>query len=322
MTGLPPAVVEKPSGAHEAVLKTWPVVLTVLTALCYLLGYIHQHSYAATLGITALRNSVPKEQFIIDGLMVLLSLIYPSAVAVGLVLLIHFVLNSLFGPDRRHLSTKILGLLRSAFHKSVPPAWRPTALAIWAFFLASTLHVLLVIAVQWSRGLPLEHAPTLGGPAMQLLWEQTDNAGWGVLELVSVTITAVTTLLGWASTRIQNIQRRAVFSLVGILLCVALIFDYTQLAGFTDTITTYPVVGFAGQQDLVGKESMMLLLGSDEQQYALLAVMRPGAGREDAGSVRGIIYLPKKDIKWLSVFGHFQLYRLAHLYDYYHRPEK
>ena len=152
---------------------------------------------------------------------------------------------------------------------------------------------------------------------MHLLWDSIPQGGWTVVELSSLGVVSVLALLCWAVVRIQDGRRRGIFGSASFLLGVALLLEWAALSGFAETMREYPLIAFSEQKSLLGADpSVALLLGSDDQYYGLLVVVQTKAA-EDPN--RAVLYLPKKDLKWMAVVGYLPLYRLAHVYDYLSR---
>jgi hypothetical protein len=90
---------------------------------------------------------------------------------------------------------------------------------------------------------------------------------------------------------------------------LGLLLGYSFLTGVTDTMDDFPIVAFSGQEGLPPK-SIPVLLGSDDKEFAFLIVY-PEATSEQVH--RYVLYMPRTEIKWMTVLRLMSLQRLAKL---------
>lgn len=90
---------------------------------------------------------------------------------------------------------------------------------------------------------------------------------------------------------------------------ILLLLGYAFLTGVTDTVGEFPLVAFSGVEGLP-PHSLPILLGSDDKGYALLVVNSQAKADEVK---RYVLYVPRSEIKWMTVLRLMPLQPLAKL---------
>ena len=104
---------------------------------------------------------------------------------------------------------------------------------------------------------------------------------------------------------------RIAFSFWARAQVLLLLLGFSYLIGVTDTIGEYPIVAFSGM-DQLAPHSCSVLLGSDDKQFAILVV---NCQQKPEGLQKYVLYLPRTEVKWMTVIRVTQLQPLARLDD-------
>ena len=91
---------------------------------------------------------------------------------------------------------------------------------------------------------------------------------------------------------------------------LTLVFNFAVLVGAASTIEPYPIVAFSNVEQLVGRNVLPVLIGSDDKMFALLLV-NVGSKKENALS-KTILYLPRSEVKWMTVIRTLPIHLVSH----------
>jgi hypothetical protein len=166
--------------------------------------------------------------------------------------------------------------------------------------------------VNESEGIILKHISDAGTIWTNILLDEGRDAEFGYMLLFGTGMALFVGLSWWLiDTGVKGRVNRIAFSFWAGAQLLSLTLAYSYLVGVTDTIGEFPVVSFSGSEQSV-PHSCPLLLGSDEKQFAVLIVnceQRPDQLQ------KFVLYLPRTEVKWMTVLRVVQLQPLARLDD-------
>lgn len=117
----------------------------------------------------------------------------------------------------------------------------------------------------------------------------------------------------WTSVAATRSARfRFLWGLVLSLQLGVLLTTYALLTGVAATNDSYPVVAFSGMQELLGPQTVPFLIAEDERQYGLLIVF---TAKEALPLRSTVVFLPRTEVKWMTIVGLYPLHRLARYHD-------
>jgi hypothetical protein len=86
-----------------------------------------------------------------------------------------------------------------------------------------------------------------------------------------------------------------------------------MIFGASGTFQRYPVIAFSGE-DRLGQDVVTILLGEDDNGFGILVLYRCRPPQEIN---RQVLYLPRSEVKWISIVQQAPLQLYAHLYELY-----
>jgi hypothetical protein len=126
-------------------------------------------------------------------------------------------------------------------------------------------------------------------------------------------VTALVWLSWWlAKYRFKHLMPRVAFTTYAVAQVTVMILWFAYLHGIADTVEDYPVVAFSGmtQED---HHYLPILLGQDDKMFALLILQLND--QNDAVQRRYVLYLPRTELKWMTVIRFMPLYRISKIND-------
>lgn len=104
---------------------------------------------------------------------------------------------------------------------------------------------------------------------------------------------------------------RIAFSIYAVVQAASMLLGYARLEGIAGTVQDYPVVTFSGVEGL-GKSVIPILLGQDDKMFAVLVVE---LNATSAQTSRYLLYLPRTEVKWMSIIRYMSLYQTEKISD-------
>lgn len=286
----------------------WPVVAALLAAICNFLGYVSESGERAALGIYLLDRASISEAYVINGAIILarlaLSVIPTVIAATGL---------RVFGRRIvRRLPDEIQTRLRT-IPKRTAWGWTAVIAAVGTsgFGLVTTSHL-----SRDADSMILKSAKEVGTAWLRMSIDQDQVWQTGYLLLLAAAITIFVALSWWILTKFfMSTAARAVYSTWAMLELFLLVTGFAYIIGAARTVQPYPIVAFSGMYQLLEKDTAPVLIGSDDKVYAFLLVFKVGPRSETPDLGKAILYLPRTEVKWLTVLRQAPLHAMALYHD-------
>ena len=87
---------------------------------------------------------------------------------------------------------------------------------------------------------------------------------------------------------------------------------FAHLHGIAGTVEDYPVVAFSGVTE-IGQHVLPFLLGQDDKTFAILILQL--SNQNDSVQTRYVLYLPRTELKWMTVLKFMPLYQMSKIDD-------
>jgi hypothetical protein len=267
----------------------WSICVAIVTGFVGASGYARRSGTIAALGLGSLASPIIDQKLLVKGVASLLQLGF----IILFTTLILVILGSVVWQIARHLPEGFRNACVSRMRG------KQGAVLIGALMTLGLIAIsdIVVELLRDSSCLVLKSSSEVGWVFHQMLVEDSDLLASLVFSSALIILAAGLwwlwrTRTGWTLTR-------TVF--MGWVACqiVGLLFTWSFLAGITDIADDYPVVAFSNMQAL-GVETgyIPLLTGSDDKQYAFLLINAQAKGCD---LKRFILYLPKTEVKWMTI---------------------
>jgi len=287
----------------------WPLIAALLAAICNFFGYVSASGERAALGIYHLDRPTISEGYVINGAITLarlaLSVIPTVIVAVGLCAIGRRIVHRL--PDEFRARLRAI-LKRTGWGWMVVIA----AVATSVFGLSFTSDLWL-----GADGMILKSAKELGTAWVRMSVEQDRTWQTGYLVLLAAGITIFVALSWWVLTKFfTSTVARVVYGTWAMLEFFLLVTGFAFIVGAASTVQPYPIVAFSNMHQLLEKDTVPVLIGSDDKVYAFLLVFKVGPRNETPDFSKAILYLPRTEVKWLMVLRQAPLHTMALYHDW------
>lgn len=282
----------------------WSAGVAVLTALATCAGMIRESGKFSALALYPLSHPAIDQRDTYKGMSCLLS-------AILVTLLAFAVAYSIYLPAMWVLrKTPLHGRLSSLRSRAIRfLSW--TALIIVLVDVVF-LNTSIVKLADQAEGLVLKHASDAGTVWPEILLDEDFGAASGYIFVFGAGMATFIALSWWLiDTRAKRRLSKVAFSFWAGAQVLLLLLGYSYLIGVTDTIGQFPIVVFSGSEQLV-PHSCALLLGSDDKQFAFLIV---NCQEKSEQLQKYVLYLPRTEVKWMTVIRVAQLQPLARLDD-------
>jgi hypothetical protein len=119
--------------------------------------------------------------------------------------------------------------------------------------------------------------------------------------------------LAWCiRNRLRSRTGKVILTVWTCLQTFSLFISFSFLRGVEDTIDDFPVVTYSGLEKSFPQRVIPVLIGNDDKQFALLVVL-PDAKPTEPQKL--ILYLPRDQVKWMTVVSLKPLQLLGKLDD-------
>jgi hypothetical protein len=163
------------------------------------------------------------------------------------------------------------------------------------------------------RGLLLKSTSEVGATWTQVVFDE-DHETASSLDIAYGGGLALFVGLSWwlISTKFEQPWAKIAFSLYAVSGTLSFLFGYSYLRGMADTVRDFPVIAYSGMTES-DRGYICFLLGEDDKMFALLNIKL-----DDKMEVatRYIAYLPRTEVKWMTVIRYMPIYRVADLNDF------
>lgn len=287
----------------------WPVVAALFAAMCHFAGYVAKRGKIAALGAYDLSSASVSQEYIIQGAMILADLGLRILI-VGIILKGVWVLALRINRQLPHgIQARLRGLAERT-------GWGWAALAAAVIIIAAGLSVAGDLATDID-GVVLRPASKVGIAWMRMSLD-SDHVWPGIYELSLVSVMVIFGALSrWIVAKFfKNVTARAVYGTWAVLQLFNLVTGYAFIDGAASTtISPYPIVAFSGSDQMLGKDSVSFLLGSDDREFAFLVIFKVGASNEISNVDQAILYRPRSEVKWITVIKQEPIHILARYHD-------
>jgi hypothetical protein len=285
----------------------WPAVAVLLGAIFHFVGYAADNGKTAALGIYSLDRPAISQEYVITGVVTLatlgLQVVLIVVVATGLRALARWIVHFLSAGVQTRLG---------AISKR---AWG------WMVFIAAVATALsgssiIKDLVRGADAMILKPANEVGTAWMRMSLDQDRAWQVGYQLLLAATATIFVILSRLILTKFFTSKTaRAIYGTWAMIQVFNLVAGYAFIYGAAFTFQPYPIVAFSNMEQLLGKNVIPVLIGSDDKVYAFLLVFTGGGRNETPNPGKTILYLPRPEVKWLTVVRQEPLHMIAHYHD-------
>jgi hypothetical protein len=112
--------------------------------------------------------------------------------------------------------------------------------------------------------------------------------------------------------RFKNLVPRTVFTAYAVTQLAGMLLGFAFLHGIASTVQDFPAVAVSGISQMDG-HFITILLGQDDKMFAIVVLQLND--QNDEVKSRYVLYLPRSEVKWMTVFSFVPLYRMSKLND-------
>jgi hypothetical protein len=286
----------------------WPAIAALLAATCYFFGYVVDSGKRAALGIYQLDRPPVGQIYVITGAWTLATLgiqvVFVMIIAAGLRVIAREAFYWL--PDG--LQARLRAIQRSER---------------WGWIVVSAAGVTAAFgqsmatgSMRDADGLILKPAKEVGTAWIRMSLDQDLVWLHGYELLLASIITIFVSLSFWILTEFATTTlTKTVGSVLAALQTFFLVIGFAFVFGVGGTVQPYPIVAFSNMEQLCGKDAIPVLIGSDDRDYAFLVLFKVGARNETSNPGKVVLYLPRSEVKWMTVLRQEPLHIIAHYHD-------
>jgi len=295
----PPAWPKLFSGLNALV---WSAGIAVLAGLATCAGMAREGGRSVALGLFSLSRPAIDQRDTYLGMISLLEAVL-AAVLVSVVVLCIYRAALWIGKK-----TPLHRLPLSMLAGSRWPQWTVlvAVLADVGFLNASVIKL-----ARQANGIILKHMSDVGPVWPSILLDQDKDAVFGFMLIYGGGIAFLVAASWWlVRTKMKRPWTRIAFTTWVVAQLLGLLLGYSYLSGVADAVDDYPAVAFSGEEQLQAG-SLAVFLGSDDKEFALLIVN----SQAKPDLQRYILYLPRAEVKWMTVLRLMPLHPLANIGD-------
>jgi hypothetical protein len=278
----------------------WSAAIAVITGLATIAGMARESGRSTALGLYSLSRHAIDQSVTFRGMISLLEAALAAVVVSSVARLAYSgaLLVIRRPPLRRWTSPR--GVAQGRWLR-----WAAFVLVLAdvGFFNASFDRL-----ARQADGIILKQLSEVGAVWPSILLDQERGTAFGFQLLFGAFLPLLVAVSCWLVTKIENRWARVAFTTYAVAQMLSFLLGYSFLSGVADTVDEFPAVAFSGEEQLHAN-SLALLLGSDDKEFALLVV------NENAKPRKYILYLPRTEVKWMTVLRLMPLHPLAHLQE-------
>jgi hypothetical protein len=285
----------------------WTIVAALMAALVHFLGYVAQGGERAALGIYALDKKSISPDYVMGGVTALATL--------GLQVIIVVIVWTMFWKFLKKIARLLPDKFQHSLH-TIPQRKGWGWIVITAAVATSVLgRLLLQFLMRSTDAMVLKTADEVGVAWMSMSMDPTQGLHTLIQLLVTTSITTFIALSWWILTNfIKNTKWRTLYGLWMLTQVFSLVAGFAFLYGVSFTFGPYPIVTFSGEEQY-GKHKLAALIGSDDKMFSFLVLFPGDKPNEVPSPSKVILYVPRTEIKWMTVLTQEPLYILAHYHD-------
>jgi hypothetical protein len=290
----------------------WTAAATLMAGLIHFFAYVVEGGERSALGIYALDKPPLSPDYVWAGVLVMatLGLQAIAVVMMGVILRGFIRVAARLLPDEVQ-PHKLLRAFHIITHRK-EWGWVVIGVAV----LASSFEMwVLKDLLRAAEGLVLKPANEAGMAWMRMSLDPEHN--WHHLyefQLAAI-ITILIILSWWILTKfLSNTLARTLYGMWMLIQVFVLVSSFALFYGVSLTFRPYPIVAFSGEEQ-VGKNILATLIGSDDKMFAFLILYKGDKPNEVPNPSKVILYMPRTEVKWMTVVGQEPLYLVAHYHD-------
>lgn len=282
----------------------WSAGVAVLTALATCAGMIREAGRSSALAIYSLSRPAIDQRDIYKGMSSLLTAALFTLVPFAVSYLIYRLITWALAKT---ILCRWFEICRTRINRFLPAIALILVLADIVFLNATIFRL-----TNEAEGVILKHTPEAGTVWTDILLDNDFGAASAYMFLFGAGVALFVGLSWWLiDKRIKRRLSKIVFLFWSGAQVLLLLLGFSYLMGVTDTIGQFPVVAFSGV-DQLGSHLCTVLLGSDDRQFAILVI---NCQEKPEGLQKYVLYLPRTEVKWMTVIRLMQLQPLARLDD-------
>jgi hypothetical protein len=296
----PFAGLKLPSAVHAI---AWSTGAAALTWLATCLGQTYLEGRYSALGLDALSLPPIGQRDILVGIGIILQSAIDAIIALIVARLVYLLLR--WGTRR----------VKPQFHLSFPTfvrqrLWWIVLLLVFAdaaFFFNGMREL-----QKQGNGILLKSTTEVGSAWTQIVFDTDAETVWDLDLLYGAGFALFVGMSWWIITKgFKRPWSRIAFSLYAVTGTLAFMFGFAYLHGMADTVHDFPVVTFSGMAES-DRGYIPFLLGEDDKMFALLIIKLDDKMEV---SSRYVVYLPRTEVKWMTVLQYRPIYRFANIND-------
>jgi hypothetical protein len=282
----------------------WSAGVAVLTALATFAGMIREAGRSSALALYSLSRPAVDQRDTYRGMSSILSAVIVSLLPFVIAYLVYC--SSIWALRK----TALYGWLRNRWIKENRfISWLAVIIVVAD---VGFLNTSVMRLTNQAEAIILKHISEAGTIWTEILLDEDRTAEFGYMFLFGVGMAVFVGVSWWLiDTKIERRLTRLAFLFWAGTQVLFLLFGYSYLIGVTDTIGEFPIVTFSGSEQLP-PHSCPVLLGSDDKQFAILVV---NCQEKPEGLRKYVLYLPRTEVKWMTVVRVEQLQPFARLDD-------
>jgi hypothetical protein len=162
------------------------------------------------------------------------------------------------------------------------------------------------------KGMLLKSTSEVGSTWTQVVFDEDQETVYGLDIAYGGGLALFVGLSWWLTiTKFKQPWAKIAFSLYAVSGTLSFLFGYSYLHGMADTVHDFPVIAYSGMTES-DRGYICFLLGEDDKMFALLTIKLDDK-REVA--TRYVAYLPRTEVKWMTVIRYMPIYRVADIND-------
>jgi hypothetical protein len=290
-----------PSAVHAV---AWSTGAAAIAWLASCLGQTYWAGKYDALGLDALSLPAVDQRHVLAGMATIFQSAIDVVIAIGLARLIYVLLKC------------TPAVIASKFRWKISP---PIVSRLWFLLLFVVFVDIGFFLYEITRlevlgqGMILKKTSEVGSIWTQVVFDQ-DRTTVAELDLYyGIGLSVFVTFSYWLITKqFKQLWSKVAFSVYALSGSISMLFGYSYLHGMADTVRDFPVVAHSGMSATDPKQ-ICFLLGEDDKMIAVLNLQLNGTTSEVDS--RYVVFLPRTEVKWISIIRYMPLYRVADIVD-------
>jgi hypothetical protein len=287
----------------------WSVFAAVVAALLYFLGSVSDNGTRSALGIGRVIQKPPigQEYFVRGAGTLFLMMLYAAAILAFFV-----ILRTILARTFRILPNNLRNLLTATTGTRIW-GWVVVAFTVVVSF---TGNFVLGTLARDADALILKSAKQIGTSWVGIGFDADQGSIYAYMFLVTGILIVFALLSWWILTRFaKSAVGRITYGTWAAINALLFLAGFAFLFGVSATFEPYPVVLFSNMSQYFGKDTESIFLDADDKLYAFLLILNVKDGRESSTPNKIIFYIPRTEVKWMSVIEQQPLHPNVYYHD-------